>query len=387
MRGDRYGAAVVGVGSSRFGRRLGIPVRSLAVDASRAALADAGLRADDLDAVVVESTYVQMAAPPDSVAYELGHRGSFRSLASGIGGAGVVSSLGLAELLVEHTDARHVLCYFAADFGSAAGGPYAFPVAVDTKQRYEARHGWFGQPVYFAAMAERYAATYGIDEESMGAVAVAARQFARLTDDAVLQEELTLDGYRAEPMIAGRFRRADCSIIADGAAAWVVSRADAAVDRPHAPVAILGVGHASEPGHSSDTYFTQRPDFTTTPCTESAAEAFGRAALGPSDVDLAEIYDCFSISTILQLEDAGFCDRGGAPDFARAGALELGGALPTNTHGGLLSHSYTVGGQHIVEAVRQLRGEAGARQVPDAQVAFVAGLGLPEHASAVLAAA
>jgi acetyl-CoA acetyltransferase len=295
-----------------------------------------------------------------------------------------VYALGLAELLISHGGCRTVLSYFGSDFGTSPGGPYAFPVGVETKKRYEAPHGWFGQPVYFAAMAERYAIEFGLPEEALAAVAIAAREAAQLTDDAVLRRPLDMERYLEEPRIAGRFRRADCSVISDGASAFVVQATDAARNGPHPPVALLGCGQASEPGNSSDSFWTQRPSLTVTPCVASAAEAFAQAGLQPSDVDVAEIYDCFTISTILQLEDAGFCAKGDGAAFVASGAIGLAGSLPTNTHGGLLCHSYTVGAHHIVEATRQLRGEAGLRQVQGAEVAYVAGLGLPEHASALL---
>lgn len=378
-------AAVTGVGRSAQGRSLGRPVVSLVVDAARQAIADAGLEIDDVDAMVVEASYAARVAPQDEVASELGHGRSFMSLATGIGGAGVVSTLAAAELLIGTGRHRHVLCYFGSDFGSSTGGPYDFPVGMDAKKNYEAPHGWFGQPLYFAAMAERYAAEFGLAPEALAAVAVAAREGALRTDDAVLRRPLTVDDYWDEPPIVGRFRRADCSVISDGAFAWVVSAGDRAGDGPHVPVSILGCGQASEPGMSSSTYWTQRSRFTTTPCAESAAQAFAAAGVTPDDVDVAQIYDCFSISTIVQLEDAGFCAKGEGAAFVAEGALRLGGRLPTNTHGGLLAHSFTVGAAHLVEAVLQLRGQAEGRQVESAEIAYLAGLGLPEHASAVLA--
>jgi acetyl-CoA acetyltransferase len=378
---------IVGVGASRYGWRLQTPVPALVLDACTAALADAGLAVDEVDAIVTESSYVPLACPADRALYELGHDGECLTATSGIGGAGNVGALGIADALIRHSGCRNVLCYFGEDFGSAAGGPYAFPVGVETKQSYEAPHGWFGQPVYFAAMAERYAAEYGLDPAALARVAVAARRAAALTPDAVLTKPLDLDAYFQEPPIAGPLRRADCSVVADGASAWVVSAGDVARDRPRTPVAVLGVGNGREIGHSSDTYFTQRPSFTRTPCVGSAAQAFGRAGVTPADVDVAEIYDCFTISTILQLEDAGFCGKGEGAAFVASGAIDLDGRLPTNTHGGLLAHSYTVGAEHIVEAVHQLRGDGGPRQVVGARVAFVSGMGLPEHASAVLGVA
>jgi acetyl-CoA acetyltransferase len=154
-------------------------------------------------------------------------------------------------------------------------------------------------------------------------------------------------------------------------------------DLPHRPAVVAGVGFGSKPVPQSG-YFSQSRDLLTTPAELSGPKAYRDAGLTPDDVDVAEIYDCFTISMVLQLEDLGFAEKGAGAAFAASGAIAPGGLLPVNTHGGLLSQSYLVGGNHVVEAVRQLRGDRGDAQVDGAEVALVAGLGAPEHATLLL---
>jgi len=132
--------------------------------------------------------------------------------------------------------------------------------------------------------------------------------------------------------------------------------------------------------------FTQNPSYLTTPAAQSGPQAFNEAQLAPSDVDFVELYDCFTINTILQYEDLGFVGKGEGARYAVDKGRRLTDALPTNTHGGLLSHSYTLGGGHLIEAVKQLRHERGDAQVPDAQVGLVTALGVPYHSSLILRA-
>jgi acetyl-CoA acetyltransferase len=171
----------------------------------------------------------------------------------------------------------------------------------------------------------------------------------------------------------------------DGGVAFVMTSLDRARNLRHPPAVVAGVGFGSTPV-SQGGYFSQSADLLTTPATISGPRAYAEAGLGPGDIDVAEIYDCFSISLILQLEDLGFAPRGEGAAFAASGAIGPGGSLPVNTHGGLLCQSYTVGANHVVEAVRQLRGEREDGQVPDPEVALVAGLGAPEHATLILTA-
>ncbi len=183
---------------------------------------------------------------------------------------------------------------------------------------------------------------------------------------------MTIEDYLASPMLADPYRFFDCCLETDGAAAVIVTTAERARDMPNEPVHLMA-GACGQPYPADE--ITNRKDFFRTGLTIAAPEAFGKAGITPDDVDFAMIYDCFTFEVLQQLEEVGFCKRGEGGDFVQGGRIELGGTLPVNTHGGLLSEAHVLGINHIVEAVRQLRGEAEGRQVANAQIGVVTGWG------------
>jgi acetyl-CoA acetyltransferase len=380
---DTRGAAIVGVGETAFVRRSDQRLNDAVFAAITLALTDAGIDAAEVDGLVTESSMMPQRVPADMVAARFGMSNRCFSAHSLVGGAGVVGAAGLAAAAIRAGLASVVVTYFGVDFGSSPGGPYAFPAALDVKLGYEAPFGWYGQPLYFASLAQRYRHEYGLTEEQQGAVAIAAHAHAARTPGAMSRGPITMDDYRASRMIAEPFRALDCSLVNDGAVALVLTAESRAADLPHATVSVAGAGVASALD-TQGSYFTQHDPYLETPATRSAAAAFASAGVAPSDVDVVELYDCFTISTILQLEDLGFCKKGEGAAFVENGRISVGGELPVNTHGGLLAHAYLVGASHLVEAVRQLRHERGAGQVDGAEVAVVAGLGLPDHATVIL---
>jgi acetyl-CoA acetyltransferase len=201
---------------------------------------------------------------------------------------------------------------------------------------------------------------------------------------AQMRQPITIDDVINSKMIAHPLHLLDCSLVSDGGAAVIMTSAERAKDFKKKPVYMLGVGE----GHSHE-HVSQAQSLTTSAAKEAGERAYAMAGLGPKDMDVAELYDCFTPVVIIELEDLGFCPKGEGGRFVEGGRVELGGELPINTHGGLMSHCHP---GHpgslfsITEAVRQLRGECGPRQVKDAEVAFVHGQGgiMSTHCSMIL---
>jgi len=227
-------------------------------------------------------------------------------------------------------------------------------------------------------------AEYGTTEEQLAAVAVACRRHASLNPAAQMREPITVEDVLTSRMIADPLHLLDCSLVSDGGAAVIVTSADRAADFPHAPVYLLGVGE----GHSHE-HISQARSLTTSAAVQSGRRAYEMAGLGPDDMDLAQLYDCFTPTVVVEFEDLGFCAKGEGGPVVASGAIELGGAMPVNTHGGLLSHCHPghPGSMFaLTETVYQLRHAAGARQVDNAQTALVHAQGgiMSSHTTIIL---
>jgi acetyl-CoA acetyltransferase len=201
---------------------------------------------------------------------------------------------------------------------------------------------------------------------------MAMRHHASLNDNALMQKPMSIDDYYASRMIADPFRLFDCSLESDGACVVIVSSSERAADMARMPIYISGVAEGHP--HSPST-ITQRDDLTRFGLVKAAPRAFAMAGMKPQDMDLAQVYDCFTFTVLCQLEALGFCAPGEGGGFVEDGRIRLGGELPINTHGGLLSQAHIAGMNHVVELVRQLRGDGGARQVAGAEVGLVTGYG------------
>jgi acetyl-CoA acetyltransferase len=378
MPAKTKGVAIVGVGETEFARRLDQSYETLVLQASRRAIADSGLDPSDIDGFVP----VHGEPPADDIALALGAKRAFTAGAGYTPGAGSVGAVHTARLAIEAGLADNVLVYYGFK-GSRPGGPYAFHAADPVKASVEMPFGWYGQPVYFAAWAQRYCHQYGVKPDDFAPIALAARAWAGLTPGAQKSEPIDEGDYLRSPMISTPLRSLDCCLISDGAAAFVVTSVDRARSLPNPPAVVAGVGVASL-DITLTSIFTQKPDVLSLGSAVSGPMAYREAGLGPGDVDLAEIYDCFSITMILQMEDLGFCPRGEGFAFAAGGRIGPGGTFPINTNGGHLSYAYMPGMNHVVEATRQLRGERGAAQVSRAEVALVAALGGNDHATMIL---
>jgi acetyl-CoA acetyltransferase len=364
-------AAVTGVGETRYTRGTEKSALRLTLEASLAAIRDAGLTPPDIDGVVA---YASGAVVAEDLLTNFGSDDFRFSATTPMGGASAVAALQCAAMAVSTGVATHVLIplgrdgYSGARINRRVGQMRQFRVVSE----FEAPVGANAPAQYYAPMARRHMKLYGTTSEQFAEVALTMRRHAALNDNALMRTPITVADHHASRMIADPFRLLDCCLESDGGAAVVVSGAERAADMRQPPIVLsgMGVGHPDSPSA-----ITQRPDMTHLGLAKAAPRAFEMAGVTHDDIDVAEIYDCFTYTVICQLEDLGFCAKGEGGAFVEDGRIGLGGALPTNTHGGLLSQAHVAGLNHVVELVRQLRGDTGARQVDGAEVGLVTGYG------------
>lgn len=370
--------AIVGIGETPPARRSPHDIRALTVMAVGDALADAGLSGRDIDGIVTDALIMPATAPHEYIAAQFGIE---RAYDGGIsyGGTGIVCAPMVAAAAIEAGLAETVLCYFGVDWGSRVTGPYGFHDLYPAKKAFEKPYGFNGQPSYFALWAQRYMHDYGTTDADLAAIAVGQRANAMRNGRGQKARPLDMDGYYASRPISDPLREADCCLISDGVCAFVVTTMERARDLRRPPVRVLGSGYASEP-ISGDDIFTQRAELLRIPGAATATRrALEQAGITHDDVDFAEIYDCFTISCLMQIEGMGFCKPGEGGAFVRERGITVDGGFPVNTHGGMLGYSYLLGAEHVIEAVRQIRGEAGAAQVPGAEIGLVTGLSVPDY--------
>jgi acetyl-CoA acetyltransferase len=371
--------AVVGVAESDLGEvGAGRHPVELAAQAAVRALDEAGLTTQDVDGLF--GVVAGHSMPTLTLGEYLGIRPRYTD-STAIGGSSFVSHLHHAALALA-AGACDVALIAYGSTARADSGSGRLRVAVPERPDYESVYRPRTPISAYALAATRHMYEFGTTREQLAEVAVAARAWAGLNPAAFRREPLTVDDVLSRPMISSPFGSLDCCLVTDGGGAVVAVRAERAKDHPHRPVYVLGAGEAHS--HMS---ITQMPDLTTTAAKDSAARPFAMAKLGPSSVDVVELYDAFTITPILFLEDLGFCAKGEGGAFVSAGRIAPGGELPVNTNGGGLSycHPGMYGIFTIIEAVRQVRGTTGERQVPDAHVAVAHGNGgqLSSQATAV----
>lgn len=380
MKANRI--AVTGVGETPFLRKGEESPLQMMTRASLAAIADAGLTPGDIDGYICNK---YAGAPSEEVAYSIGAgEKTFSAVTDSAGGTATTGdALRLAQLAIEAGLCRHVLVTYAIR-STKPGGVYGFHAREPQKAGLEMPVGFFGQPTYFATMANRYAYEFGMTEEEQAAVPITYRAWAAITPSAQRREPMDLETYRQSPMISTPLRAADCCLTTDGGGAYIVSAVDRARDMPHPVVAVQGIGLGYN-NYPHGVLFSQKPCTFEFPGRESAARAYAMAGVDPKDLDLAQVYDGFTISAMVQTEMLGLCERGEAPRFYAAGHAMPGGRMPVNTSGGHMSGGYVPGINLLIEGVRQLRGQEGARQVPDARLCGIAGLGGNNHSTTILA--
>jgi acetyl-CoA acetyltransferase len=382
---DLSGAvAIAGVGESEHTRASGRTPREITASAVERALEDCGLAPDQVDGLMFNIT-----SPDFDAAAFREHFDVKQDIWESAAGGGMVwagTAPAEAARALRCGDAKYILNVFsvawATQRGEMTGGPGQFHAAERFKRNLELPFGWFPQPVYFATIARRHMHEFGTTEDQLGAIAVACRRHANLNPGAVMHaKKLTLDDYRRSARIADPFRKEDCCLISDGGGAYLMTTPERARDLRKAPIQVRGVGMGNS---NAGLHWAEQADFTATPQVFAAPAAFAMAGLTPADVDIFTCYDPFTIVTLMQLEDMGFCKKGEGGAFVSGTNLHFdGGGLPANTHGGMLSHAYVLGIAHIVELVRQLRGEAAA-QVKDATVGIYGGYTGPQASTLIL---
>lgn len=359
--GLRGRVAIVGAAESDLGEVPGYTSWDLAGQAAARALADAQLDLREVDGLFSASANDVSATL--AVGEYLGLRPTY-SDGTHVGGSSFVSHLLHAASAIEAGLCDTALIVYGSNQRSAGGRLVSLAQPLGYEAPYRPR-----APIsMYALAADRHMSQFGTTRSDLAEVAVAARAWASLNPQAFARAPLTVGEVLASRVVSSPLSALDCCLVTDGGGAVVLTSGERARDLRDDPVYVLGVGEAQTHRHIS-----QMPDLVTTPAVASGPRAFKMAGLRVEDVDVVQLYDAFTINTLLFLEDLGFCAKGDAGAFVADGAIAPGGRLPVNTSGGGLSycHPGMFGLLMLVEAVHQLRGESGDRQVPDPDVALV----------------
>jgi len=370
----KHKIVIAGVGETEQGK---IPNKSsfhFLSEASKIAIQDAGINKSDVDGLItafslVEHTFMHCTTFADY----FGFRPKFFSSVA-IGGATAVWMVAEAAMAIALGQADVVLCVRGDNTlsGISSSGMLAL-IREMCHAEFEFPYG-LTTPGGYALAAQRYLHDYSAKQEHLAAVAVTMRKHAGMKENAMNKEPLTVEDVINSRIIAEPLHKYDCSVISDGGAAFIVTTEDKAkelgIQKPLVYLWGMGQGYSHQ-------YLTTLKDLNQiySAIERSGQRAFQTAGVKPKDVDIAFLYDCFTITVLLELEGLGFVPKGEGGPFALEGRMEIGKDLPVNTHGGLLSQAHLGAMHHVVEATTQLRGEAGPRQVEDAEVALVHGNG------------
>ena len=369
-RFPRSQAAIAGIGCTEFSRDSGVSVFALATQAVKAAIADAGMELEDIDGLATFG--VMDSISPNFLAPALGVRSLNWFLDQIFGGSVSMGVVGQAALAVSSGVAECVVVYRAINgrsevrlsgaSGQAMRGPW--------DAQYKSSTGYMTPAQEIAMAAKAHMLRFGTKSEDLGRIALLSRAHASDNERAMRREPMTMDDYMASRWIVEPFHSADCCLESDGAVALVVVSADRAKDLPHRPVYIRGGAWGG-----GVTIENNGPlDLADSPARMLAQRLYNAAGVGPSDIEFAELYDCFTYTVLSQIEGYGFAEPGGVPAMLADGAFDrAGGSVPINTHGGLLSEGYIHGLNHVYEAVEQIRGDAGHRQLKRHDVALITG--------------
>ena len=372
-------AAIVGIGQTDFSKNSGRSDLQLACEAVRAAIADAGLKPSQIDGM---TTFTMDLTDDIEVARSVGIGGlTFQSQIPHGGGA-ALGVLQQAAMAVATGAAKYVVCY--RDLNGRSGQRYSSGVSGNLITSDAIHWSWYipsglMTPTSWVAMVtRRYMHETGTTSRDLGEVAVSTRKHAVVNPDAIFyQRPLTIEEHQASRMIVDPLRLYDCCLETDGACACIVTTPERAKDLAQTPALIRAVAQGAGPDQESMTSF-YRPKIHVLPEMDLVArQVYAQSGLRPADVDAAVIYDAFTSIVLWQLESFGFCGPGEAKDFVRAGGLEVGGRLPTNTHGGQLSEAYIHGVNGVNEGVRLIRGTSVNQPKKNDHVLVTGGVGVP----------
>jgi acetyl-CoA acetyltransferase len=359
--------AIAGIGLSRFGKIFGVSAMGFALEASKRALDDAGVERDAVDGVLVLMPPVmgEQHGWASRVAAHLGITPRFCSTMD-MGGATPVGMIQTAAMLINGGMCSTVLCAFGCQNSPQGVMPALFG------SQFSIPYGDVGAITFMAHVGRRQMHELGLTSEHYGAVAVAFRAHAATNPGAQKREPITIEDHQNSRMIVDPLRLLDCCLVTNGGGACVVTSAERARDLRQPPVLVSGFGQV----HSSE--IIKPYDDGRGGGAEAAETAYRMAGVGPRDIQVVQLYDGFTPLVVHELLAYGFCTREDIGGFLAAGSLGIGGSLPANTAGGLLSEGHLSGFGHVAEAVRQVRGTSPC-QVPDAQISMVTGYGGAPH--------
>ncbi|MCC6382912.1 MAG: thiolase family protein [Dehalococcoidia bacterium] len=376
----RGATAITGLGMTPMGRVFGKSATELAADAVRLAIADSGLRKEEIDGLLTNAGVTGTAGHGIGLPLQ-----NYLGLANlrllnhmNAAGSTAAQMVQYAALAIAAGMANNVVCVFAdtplqegTSSGAAYGGAARNPGRPRGMAGLYAAAGFFGANTSYALATRRHMALYGTTHDQLGTIAVGQRQWATMNPSAQMREPITLEDYHASRWIVEPLHLLDCCLVSNGAVAVIVSGAERAESLRQPPAFVLGMGQ----GHPGDVQRAGVEAETETGAKLAAETAYRMAGVGPDDVDICQLYDCYTYTVLVTLEDYGFCKKGEGGPFVEDGRLAPGGALPTNTGGGELSGYYMWGMTPLSEAVIQARGQGAERQVAKHDVVLCTGNG------------
>jgi acetyl-CoA acetyltransferase len=379
----RGATVIAGVGETAVGKVPGKSSLTFHVEGGAAAIRDSGIPKREIDGVMSAYSYINgFQRQSVAVAEALGLQPRYSTMWQTSGASSVGMALAAASAI--HSGlAETVLITSGEDRASGWSRDATVErMSQNRNPQYEQPYGPL-TPTMYAMWARKHMHDFGTTSQQLAAIAVTFREHALLHGGAHMKKPLTIDDVMNSKMITTPYHMFDCALVSDGGCALVVTSEEKATEYGLKPIYILGGAEAYDHEHS---WYADMPYTAARRSGEAAREMAG---ISVDEVDVAEIYDCFTGSFLIHLEDLGFCKKGEGGPFVADGNIALGGAIPSNTHGGLLSYAHNgVGGGmfHIIEAVRQLRGECGARQVPNAETALAHGMGgiFSSHSTMIL---